>query len=210
MIDDEEDLSELAELSDVDVDIYSYLPPKFQRKINELPKELVGMTEDDLMLLFKPNRLDRLLRLSLWKEFQRAAMTSGQFRLNRVYAGYCSKDNFNDHVLENPHRVAWLMTTPAGYKMQLENLLDQAMQRLEKILSLPLYKANGDVDTGLVSVVAKTALALREASRGKAVQRNLNVNADMSKNSPENLDKMIRDLEQRVNGLPDVIEVKGE
>lgn len=191
------------------VDIYPYLTPRLQEHVNNLPKELRNIDEDELLEVYTPTTTDRLARQNLWMEYNRAKSTKSNFVAVRIYNGIMSSETFWDRFVKHPHKLAFIIIPPKGYQLMMTNLMDMYLQEMVKICNLPIVSKSGYVDGPLVNSKIKAFSLIKEALYGAAVQRNINVNADISKaTGKDDLDQKIAELEAKIKNQ--VIEVDGE
>ena len=192
---------------------YPLLPAKMQSCINAIPPELIYLEEDELLKIYTPNLNDRLMRQNFWNEYFRASNAdSKKMLMNRIYDGVVGADTFHDRVIVNPKRLAFMLTPPKSYKTAMTNLLDVALTRYYEILSLPIKKRNGETDGVVVNAIIKAGAMIREAIYGQAVQRNVNINADVpevgSIQSADDIDKKILELKSKLETK--VLEIDNE
>lgn len=199
------------DISRVDLDIYPLLPDMIQKIVNKIPEGYLNKTEDQFLKIYEPNKYDRHLRINLWSEFRDVVTESrGIISFSRVYGPIMSKHQFDTYVLTNLKRVAWMLIPPLNYEIQMENLLDLSMQRMEEILRLPIYKKETKkdgktvevLDTKVLGVITNVALKMREAVKGTPVSRNININAE-TRQLPSNateIDKRIQELKKKLIG----------
>lgn len=211
----EEDIDNFNEESLSVLDPYPLLTGKLREAFGSLPEHLVGIEEVDLLKIYTPNANDRLMRQNFWKEYFRARNAkheNGKILIKRVYGSVLSAETFINKVMNNPLRLAYMCTPPLGYVSHMSNLLDISLERFYEVLSLPLKKKNGDTDPGVLNAVVKVGSMIREAIYGQAVQRNINVNADIDEasrlKSADEIDKKIMELKSKLDQK--IIEVSNE
>lgn len=188
------------------------------KPILALPEKYINMEDDDLRKEANPIRRDFMLRNNFWIAFEKA-INSGTMHIHtpHVYNGVCPRQNFYEHVLANPAKLAWLIRPIREYESELELLLSAVTDRLWEIVRAPIFSGiKGSVnkpyklDPKAADVVLKAAKMIEDRVKGMAVQRIAQKTEVTNRKNPEaievlteeHLDKEIKQLEQAVKVLP--------
>lgn len=187
---------------DDSIDIYPFFSERMKEWVNKLEPDLVGISEEELKTRYTPTRTDELLRTNLWAELNRVAGTSiSTISLRKVCASIMSESAFYTRVVNNPLRLSFLLIPPIRYKLHMANLLDKSLNKLYEILNLDIMKPDGTPNAPLISAIVKAALTIRDVQKGAAIQRNLNLNMEGGRiaTPPDEIDKRIQDLKDKLN-----------
>lgn len=197
------DIKDDLEPADQSVDLYSLLPNAVKDAINSVPEELLNLPEKQFCKIYEPNSNDRYIRMNLWNEYTRATRSGTKMISARIFHNVMTAGAFNAKFLANPHRVAFMLIPPHQYTLRMQNLLDRSLSKLEDILDMELTEKSAPT-------ILKAALGIRDVVKGTAVQRNINVTADVSdsqKLTPDMIDKKIEELRGKLNKQPTVVEI---
>lgn len=133
--------------------ILDFLPKSISDAALLIPDELKYLGEDELKRVCYPHEgsrdkkyrnistsfsLDQKIRLSLWNEFELARQRNTKLSVAQAIKGLAHRDHFYQKIIQNPHRLAWILTPPAEYALIVEDLLHRGVRRLYEIIELPL------------------------------------------------------------------------
>lgn len=183
----------------------------FQR-LTDKDKGLLELDERELEKEVKLTRLERRLKLSFWKEFDKARQEDRLMRTCNIIDKVCSAVNFRDYFLHNPAKVVWLCHPPKDYMLELETMMDNAADRLREILELKITKINArgqeEVDTAAAGLVLKAIKQLEDRVRGaptqtqKIDQRSMSLSIASGSTYPqlgnESTERRIKELEDQL------------
>jgi hypothetical protein len=213
--------------------VFSLLPEAAQNYVKDIPEGVWNLSLGELVREAKPSLELRKLRIAFWLEYERAVRTEMPMNMTSICKGLMGVQTLYKSVLAKPHAAVYLMTPPEDYRVQMEEMLQLALEEERKILELPAVKKttyvnkNGDpivsevVDTGVASIKHKIRESLQNRLHGMPVQRTHNVNKNVeSKDGGEKrledmgedeLQKYVAELEKRKSGPPiDITPESGE
>jgi hypothetical protein len=125
------------------------LPDCIRNAALSVPHDLFGLSESELQLRCYPNagkrtketlETDSKLRALFWLEHDLAFTEKRKMILRNVYQDVLLPANFIYSVLQNPRRVAWILTPFGSHIANVAHLLKTGTQRIQEILELPLTR----------------------------------------------------------------------
>jgi len=189
---------------DNDRSVYNMVSPRIQEKLKRLSvQELLLTDEWELKEIIKPTPTLNRLRISFWREFDRAQTKNTDMKMVKVYAGICPKEQF-ERYLDNDNHTVWILKPPVDYVNAMEEALMFGIDRLREILEIPLVQtrhiklrdADGadyldtyeEFDPKTAELLIKTVAMLDMRVKGALVQKveqkviaeNRNVNANLT------------------------------
>jgi len=189
--------------------IWNMVPDNFRWRIDNASQELLGMEEDELRLKIKPSAMQNRIRLAFWIEYDMACNLGRKMDIRRVYAGLCTKDNF-EKMYCNSTKMAWMLTPVASYHTNMEEALETSISQLRKILDAPLFLQDGSLDTKAANVVINVFKILDQRVHGAITQKietkslvvNKNIGAKEGGSPamwpPEDIDVRLQQLETQL------------
>lgn len=185
-------------------------------RAHQMDPDLFGLVERDLFKKLRasertPSSTDNRMRMSFWMEVDRAGNEGCDIDTSRIYSPVCSKQFFFQHYLNNPSRVAWMLTPVVGYEVKMEEALDFAMDRMRAFLEIdPNPPGAKQPNIKLMELQAKIFAMIDMRLKGGHTQRteskSLQVNISATEKqvakvtqelSMEALEKRIRELDKR-------------
>jgi hypothetical protein len=202
------------------------LTPKLSLVIKELPKDIVELSDQELIIAGKINDLDWKIRIKFWQEF-RTIMdpnTRGsrvpKIKITNVINGLCEHTTFSEK-LANPYKAAFFFRPMSDFEEEAEMVLQLAGKRLWEIISMDITGKDGKVDPRRAMVLLAGINTAADRSRGLALMRTQSVNVNIDKKStettqaianisdPYQLDKKIKELEAKLGSSKSLI-IEGE
>jgi len=208
--------------------LYNIAPDCVRPALNNTHvKNFLMLPETELRAKLKPNTTLCRLRISFWREFDRAQARLDTMKVQRVVSGICSLEEFR-HIVVNTNHIAWLLKPPTDYVNAMEEALVFGIERLREILEIPLikseYQRSGEkewellesMDIDAANVILKTVALLDMRVKGALVQKveqkvvseNRNITANLnatisniqlqSQLAPEELDKKLLRLQKDI------------
>ena len=119
----------------------------FRSRCLELPKDVLNLSEFELMSHFTVSSIDYLLRKNFWQK-TKAAIELGHDSLNTVeiWDGVCSSAYFYSKVLTSQHRLAWILIPVTDSKEMFEEAFHFGLKRLrDEILTMPITEKTAPV-----------------------------------------------------------------
>lgn len=191
--------------------LINFLSDRLKQAVMQVPDELLLMTEAELKREAKPTSTDYSLRVSFWREFEKAMWKgSGKIVCAGIYCGICSEVYFYRNFITRPEKFAWMIRPMQVYKKEMEAILYRGTQRLWELIEAPIEGKNGKIDPKMAEILLKTITAVENRVKGMAVQRseqkNVNVNvvtrtkATQDIDTMDSLDQRIRELQAQIDG----------
>lgn len=169
--------------SDHPESLFNLVAPVAREAMADIPEELLVCPEDQL----KIQKVDLHLRRNLHEEYARALIENRSVNLKNVYDGLISRTAFYGGVLQNKHRLAYIMRVPVSYENKLKEGLDLGIDRLlNEVLTMPIKNPKGYYDQDAVKNLIKAIEFCDVRVRGSVVQRvekrsvNVNVNQNQT------------------------------
>lgn len=167
------------------------VPEGIQKAAAALPKEYVGMSEEELWPILRKRRVnitptDYQLRYAFWREYEFALQCRRKMMMTNVYSGVCAKANF-DRVMGIKEKLAWILCVPADYRIATEEALLYGLKQLRDILSKPHITLGGKLDARAAAIKVEIVKMLDIRVKGSIPQitKNLNVHMDSPKAPPQ-------------------------
>lgn len=158
--------------SDDNDSVVNMLSDRLRDAIIELEPELFDMTEGELRREVKPTQTDYALRVSLWREIEKAWISGrGKIVTRQILAGICTEGYFYNKFLKDPRKVAWLVLPAQTYAKEMEAILMRFTQRYHEIADLEFVDAKGKVNVKVAELVLKAGQEVANRVKGLAVQR---------------------------------------
>lgn len=187
---------------DPDTDLIQHVSDSIAKAIISVPPHLALLTEPELFRKVNPSPMDYALRVSFWKEYERIMLNgSGIISGTAVCMGICTPNQFYN-MLKKPERVAWLIKPKQTYAKEMEAILSRGTERLWELIELPIYNKKGEPSGEIAKIVLQAIKQVEDRVKGMAVQRSMNVNAQVvgseairSIESMEQVNARIKELE---------------
>lgn len=96
--------------------------------------------EFELAKKVKPSAEQNRLRLSFWREYERAIQMNDTMLMENIYKGIVAKEAFINICESKPRVMAWILKQPTNYVNMMEEALNFSMHRVREILEMPIYK----------------------------------------------------------------------
>lgn len=198
--------SEVEEEFDEERSVVSLLPPRVRQLIalaQEKAPNYFNKTEMILWGMVRPSDTADGLRISFWKEYNRAQDLGKKMVMQNVFGPFMHHEIFYRDFLTSAGNVAWMLCIPTHYLMSLEAQLQHGKNSLGKIMRMPLFDKEGNLKTKEAQIFLKAYEMLDNRVRGAVVQRiesksaSININQTLS-GDPDDLRK---ELEQRRTAL---------
>jgi hypothetical protein len=192
--------------------------PSLRSAFESLPPTWRDLTKENFTQVtgYLPTKIDELLRISLWRNYERVVST-GQARISNraIYGHVLDAAQWANLTYSNSarakERLAYMLIRTENYQNRLHRLLDRGLERLEELLSKTIEKPDGSTDVPLARVQLAATIMLDQRVNGAIVQRIdqrvLNANVDIepgrviNQTKPEDIDKRIAELEQETKQL---------
>jgi hypothetical protein len=170
--------------------IYALSPPLIKKAIDTLTFEHVNKRERTLADNAKAQHDDSLatLRMNFWAEYMRCSENGQMMSLRRIVMGAMHNVYFQETILTNPSKVAYMVTPPKSLMQMNELILRRglkqmrAMMDIDPVDSITTEKFDSDgniifrktetkVNTPLLKEKRETVLMLADRVSGTVVQK---------------------------------------
>jgi hypothetical protein len=160
-------------------DVTGYLKENSLEAIQTIPPEIKHLTEFELMRKLDPSPMDYALRRSFWNAIDQAEkLQRDSIFQTEVYRGICTQQTFNEGILPNPLRVAWITRPIVDHSHFYEAINKVALQKI-----LDFVKDN-PVDSKLLPAIVKIAEMSANRAYGAVAQKmqiqSKNLNIDVT------------------------------
>jgi len=215
--------------------MYDLVSTKLREAIDRLDAALLTEPECRLEVAANPDETDNGLRLNFWAEYYRAADLSKvngkktPIDLGAVLRGVTHYAYFKTNYLENPGKLAWLLSPPKSLAIQQEETLHQSMRRMRDLIrtieffdtieTVETEKSTGNVKRRVVrkfnAKAADTVTKITELLSNRVQGTLLNRHAIMASHVPppaaEKVNPVLpprEDLEKRLKALNETIDAE--
>jgi hypothetical protein len=179
-------------------------PSSLASRIGAIPDELFEARPDELAEKFRKERRDKngkliynketeieeKLRISFWREYDRAAGRGHPMNMERICSGVCHIQQFQK-VITNSYRLAYICTPPDDYVTTMQELLTIGLDQLRDIILLPHVDDKGAPITRMCDVKMKIIDNVLTRVKGAVTQRvetkNLNLNVEQTNVGPSDI-----------------------
>jgi hypothetical protein len=166
--------------------ILHVLPESLRDMVLTLPAAILDRQEHELAKEVVLTRQDRSLRRLLWAEYEQAHREAREMDLDAIatQAGAPSWDAYAGKFAGSQALLAWVMSPPIEYRVEIDTALERGIERLYDILELPLTDpVTKRVNTGVGLLILQAVKMLDQRRHGAYTQKNVNVN--VSGGSPQ-------------------------
>jgi hypothetical protein len=166
---------------------------------------LFERSETDLIINAKKGGIefgviDRRIKIALWSAYAKCCEDTKQVPTKKIVAEITPWYQFQKDWLERPYKAAWLLSPPKDYINALNALHVQAVERIEELLQLDIYrtvKGNRILDAKRAELLLKTIDMVDKRLHGKPVERS--ITAKIGEIGPAfDLDSEIKKLEAKL------------
>lgn len=185
--------------------VVSLATPIIREAIKRIPPDAWSMSFDNLERRAKITDLDGQTRLAFWDEYALSQDQKKKMNLSNV-ARISTRSYFYETFLNNPYKVAYLLTPPQKYQYKMREMLDMAHRRMREVLTLPLTH-KGQPNTKLIAEMVKIAVLLENRVMGAVSQKlqvetkSLNVNVSAERKSYFSVEEEIKAVEKQLKDL---------
>lgn len=162
------------------------LPEVLSQSIASLPIEYLSKGDTELIRLCEEAGdpivpVDTMLRISFWREHDRAKNNGVVLTPYYITDGICSMGYFVNKVVKNPLKLAFILTVPHTYKAVVEEALHYGLTSLREAMVKAKhdYLVSGDVK--ILQALLKVVEMFDLRVHGSIIQRNVNLNIDNDK-----------------------------
>ena len=162
--------------------LINMVPESLKKVMNSLDDKHRYLTETNLRKFADADARLAQLRIAFWIEYNSAQKVERKMSILNVYRGIASQDFWENVILKDPKKVAYIIVPPKDYLVAMNELLELGMDRMREILKAPLYDKNGKFDPKVADKVIRVAHAVEARVKGAVVTKTLNLNADVNPN----------------------------
>jgi hypothetical protein len=173
----------------------------------KLSSEFLRMSEYELQKLCgeaRPSRLDRRVRIHFWEEYENAAKLGKAMDLDGVIreAGVHSWAAYRQDLLDSAPLLAWFLSPPASYKIQLKEAQDLGLSRLMEILELPIVDpVTKKPNVGVAAIILQAWKSVDMRLNGALTQRIVQLSGSMGEAPPGATAVNMADVEKKLAEL---------
>lgn len=205
--------------------LYSKLPDNMRDRLMEMSKDVVKidgkefswleLDTEEIKQKVRPSSTLNKLRIAFWVEYDISCRLKKTMNTGRIFGGICAREHFS-RLIAKPKNMAWLIQPISSYQASLEDALLDSVSMLKKILSAPIYKKDGQLDTAAANVMIKIHKELTDRMHGTVVQKmemkQLSIKKDLDKGSgvPHDIDAELAKLQSQVNSNNNILESKND
>lgn len=153
--------------------LVNLVPPKVKEailRVAEENPEYLELNERYLHKVLEPSDSDDKVRLSFWKEYNRAQDFEQNMKMVNVYGLLMSNENFF-LLLRDNKRVAWMIKPPEEYMISLEASLNHGKDNLNKLMKMKLFDEQGNLKKTEANIFIKAYELLDNRVKGAVVQK---------------------------------------
>lgn len=180
-------------------------PTGLREMIADLPINYLTLSERSLYNLAKPDPMLNRLRIAFWKEFENAQASVSDMNWVGITKMIQRPSIMIRKLLEDQHKLAWVLCPPVSYDVFLQEALSHGMDRIREILDLPLRNDEGKVDAKVAELILKAAAFLDLRRHGGFVQKsvNMDIGVGMSERQARNFGEKvtIEDISHKIKQL---------
>lgn len=168
--------------------IINLVPKKIQNAIWDLYNDhehLTNLSEQEFLKENKTSQNMDMMRLSFWREYNRAQDSCGKMITKNIYGPVMSADTFYEKFLSKPINVAWMLIPPDEYQLALETYLSHGRQALREILTANKFNEDGTLNVQVAKVILQAYALIDNRIHGSAIQRIEQKTATISMTNPE-------------------------
>lgn len=176
------------------------MPENINIVMTNIPQKLLDCPAEHL----EPSELDKLLRISFWREFERSEENGKAFSLTAALTGVMSGSNFYNYTMKDQKRMAYLIRPFVEYDVELSKYEKDGFRRLEQALSVSPILENGRLDAKVAMAQLKALEFVNIRLRGMPIKNvrnlNLNLNSDNIKKdglTPEEIQKQLEEMKKK-------------
>jgi hypothetical protein len=149
--------------------------PKIREMVLRLEKEHPELMHLDEVSFREKHKQDITLitqrvRISLWQEYEMAHLNNRMMRARQMYAGVCSETAFY-HLINNPVRLAFILTAPSDYIVTLKEAHDAGLSKLRELFTAKVVDEEGYMNPKAAEIMIKAFAILDARLKGAVIQR---------------------------------------
>lgn len=150
--------------------VLEVLPEEIAKAALALPEDMFAFPVEELEKQAGVTRQDRRVRIQFWEEYERAHRSAVQMDLNTVVkgTGLPAWEMYWSKIASMPVLLAWLLSPPPAYRLQMQEGHELGLNAIVEILSLPLLRKDKDGND-----VPNIALGLLKLQAFKAIDARL-------------------------------------
>lgn len=145
--------------------LLDFFPDKaFRSAVARVPSNLWGLADLDLEKLGTPSKRDHILRVAVATELAIGIRLGQKSNIANVYRGRCTYTHFFNNVLGRPNKLVWVFRPLQNCEEALKFLLPEIIDAWRKLLEVPLYDKEGNVNNKVVELKFRAILALEKST----------------------------------------------
>lgn len=127
----------------------------FKNAIKKIPKPLLQKSSEQLETEVKPTEMDYFIKNAFWNEVRRALLRSRKIEPEDVYGGICTYTHWFNNILNNPKKLAWMISPCSDVKNGVAELKHWLLHKIREVLSLSVTNADGSPNQAIIKEVIK-------------------------------------------------------
>ena len=157
-------------------------------KVVERSSVYFRMLERKLRYQARIAECDERLRLAFWDEYMVATSSGAQMRTHAFINQWTMPiEDFLKVFIQKPGpKLAYIIRPPVNYAASMRVLLNQGIEKLHEIMTLPVTDVDGKPNAAIISQILKAYNLIDLRVKGAIVQKmqiqqqNMNYNADVT------------------------------
>jgi hypothetical protein len=196
--------------------VINLVPGVMAKGLKAIPEYVFDLSLEDLEAKATPTEALRKIRIAFWLEYERAHRCGTLVNMTNVYKGICSQSYFFKILITNSFKLAFILTPPQDYRVQMEEMLELAIRAERTVLETPIKQVriitnkNGEqksvevTDSALAMVHHKIRESIQNRLQGMPVHRSMqiNENRNFTSNAPTDGGSLADGFDQaQLNGM---------
>lgn len=134
----------------------------FKNALRKVDSRLLKLSTQELENQLHPTEVDYLLKNAFWHEIRKAAYNNQKVHPEDVFGGLCSYTHWFNNILNNPKKLAWLLSPCLDVRNGVNELKLWILQKVREILTLKLEDKDGNPNISVIKEVIKVSTLLFE------------------------------------------------
>lgn len=164
--------------------VINITPSSLSKALSFIPDSVFEMDIKELKTLGKCGEKEDKLRIAFWKEYDLAQTTGKKMSLTNIWKGNCSDVTFFKSILTNNFKLAYILTAPTDYLIQIEDIFQLGMQRMRQILEFEPFDKHGMIDPKIAEVQRKITEDAHLRYKGAIPYKVMSENLHLHKSVP--------------------------
>lgn len=171
----EKEQNQIIKLSHLDPEnarsLYNIAPDVVREALIQTPKEVLTLSEEELIEKLDPSYEMSLLRFKFFEEYLSAQTHLRKMSLKNILSGTTTKQYLIQTLLISPEAVAFIVLPPKDYHLMISESMVLGYKKLREVLNMPLYDKQGKPNTAVANTILKTVQILENRVFGPQTQK---------------------------------------